>query len=128
MKENKEKIDDLIKEALTEEEAVFYNELEEKDIFGKLGDVYRSKMGWLAIIMTVVQVALFAMFIYSIIQFLDAEDTKQLIQWSAIGFLSMIALSMTKLYVWMQMDKNDILREVKRLELQLAAHMGKYHP
>ncbi len=128
MKKGKERIDELIKEVLSEEEAAFYTELEEKDIFGKLGDVYRSKLGWLAIIMTVVQVALFAMFIYSIIQFLAVEDAKELIQWSAIGFLCMMALVMTKLYVWMQMDKNDILREVKRLELQLAAHMGKYHP
>jgi hypothetical protein len=28
---------------------------------------------------------------------------------------------MLKLYVWMQMDKNDILRELKRLELQVYA-------
>jgi hypothetical protein len=28
---------------------------------------------------------------------------------------------MLKLYVWMQMDKNDILRELKRLELQVSA-------
>jgi hypothetical protein len=32
----------------------------------------------------------------------------------------MIAMGMLKLFVWMQMDKNDILRELKRLELQIA--------
>jgi hypothetical protein len=45
--------------------------------------------------------------------------------WSSAGFLCMIAMGMLKLYVWMQIDKNDILREMKRLELQLATLMSR---
>jgi hypothetical protein len=32
----------------------------------------------------------------------------------------MIFMGMMKLYLWMQMDKNDILRELKRIELQIT--------
>lgn len=121
MSKKDEKIDELIKEALSKEEAKFYDELEEQNLFEKLGEVYRGKMGWLAIIMNVVHLMIFVLFIYCIVQFFKMEEIKELILWSSAGFLCMIAMAMIKLYVWMQMDKNDILRQLKRLELQVSA-------
>jgi hypothetical protein len=32
-----------------------------------------------------------------------------------------MAVSMMKMFAWMQMDKNAILREIKRLELQVSS-------
>lgn len=125
MKKDLEKIDLLIKEALSEEEAKFYDELEEQNLFGKLGTVYRGKMGWLAMIMNVMHLLIFALFVYCIVQFFGTDQTNSLIKWASAGFLCMIAMGMLKLYVWLQMDKNDILRELKRLELQVTALMGK---
>ena len=120
MTKKTEKIDELIKETLSKEEAAFYDELEEQNLIGKIGEVYRGKLGWLAIIMNVVMVLMFMAFIYCIVQFFNTDNTNELIKWASAGFLSMIAMGMLKLFVWMQMDKNDILRELKRLELQLA--------
>lgn len=121
MKNDTEKIDKLIKEALTEEEAKFYDELGEQNVFEKFGGVFRGKMGWLAIIMNVVVLVLFGLLVYCLIQFLNVETTNELIKWGAGMFTCMIMMSMLKLYFWMQMDKNDILRELKRLELQISA-------
>jgi len=120
MTKKTEKIDELIKETLSKEEAAFYDELEEQNLIGKIGEVYRGKLGWLAIIMNVVMVLMFMAFIYCIVQFFNTENTNEIIKWASAGFLCMIAIGMLKLFVWMQMDKNDILRELKRLELQLA--------
>jgi hypothetical protein len=120
MNKKTEKIDELIKETLTREEAAFYNDLEEQNLIGKLGEVYKGKLGWLAAIMNVVHLLMFIAFIYCIVQFFNTEVTNELIKWASAGFLSMIAMGMLKLFIWMQMDKNDILRELKRLELQIA--------
>ena len=120
MNKRTEKIDELIKETLSKEEAAFYDQLEEQNLIGKLGEVYRGKLGWLAIIMNVVTVLMFMAFVYCIVQFFNTDNTNELIKWASAGFLSMIAMGMLKLFVWMQMDKNDILRELKRLELQIA--------
>ena len=120
-----EKIDELIKETLSQEEAKFYDELEEKNLIGKIGDVYRGKMGWLAIIMNIVHLIIFILFVYCIVQFLNTEEINMLVKWASAGFLCMIAMGMLKLYVWMQMDKNDILREIKRLELQVSGMAHK---
>lgn len=121
MKTEKEKIDELIKESLDREEAKFYDQLEEQDLFGKMGGVYKSKLGWLTILMNMVHLIVFALFVYCIVQFFNTSDTNSLIKWSSAGFLCMIVMGMLKLFVWMQMDKNDLLRELKRLELLIAA-------
>ena len=120
MNKKTEKIDELIKETLSKEEAAFYDDLEEQNLMGKIGEVYKGKLGWLAAIMNVVHLLIFMAFIYFIVRFFNTESTNELIKWASGGFLSMIAMAMLKLFVWMQMDKNDILRELKRLELQIS--------
>ena len=125
MKKEEERIDKLIREALTEEEAAFYDELEEQDLFGKLGSVYHGKLGWLALIMTIVQILIFIVFIWCLVQFLNAESTENLIKWGAAGFVSLLSVTLMKLFIWMQINKNDILRELKKLEFQLATYIEK---
>ena len=125
MSRDSEKIDDLIKEALSKEEAKFYDELEEQNLFGKIGEVYRGKLGWLAIIMNIVHLVFFVLFVYCVVAFFNTETTYELIKWGCGGFMCMIFMAMLKLYVWMQMDKNDILRELKRLELQVSVLSNK---
>ncbi len=125
MKREEERIDKLIREALTEEEAAFYDELEEQDLFGKLGSVYKGKLGWLALLMTIVQVLIFAVFIWCLVQFLNAESTEALIKWGAAGFVALMSVTLMKMFIWMQINKNDVLRELKKLEFQLATYIEK---
>jgi hypothetical protein len=125
MRNKNENIDELIKSTLSKEEAQFYDELGEQNLLGKIGEVYRGRLGWLAVIMNVVHLLIFGAFVYCLVQFFSTDEIKELITWSSAGFLCMIAMGMLKLYVWMQIDKNDILREMKRLELQLATLMSR---
>ena len=113
----------MLLRSLTMNQQQFY--LVFQNLLGKLGEVYKSKMGWLAMTMNIVHLALFILFVYCIIQFFGTDVTNELVKWASAGFLCMIAMGMLKLFVWMQMDKNDILRELKRLELQLASLSGK---
>ena len=122
---NMQDIDKLIKETLTEEEARFYDELDEQNVFQMLGGVYSGKNKWIIILMNIVQVAFFALFIYCIIQFFKVEETNELIKWGIGGSLALFAQSMLKMFTWMQMDKNAILREIKRLELQVSSLASK---
>ncbi|MGB5237394.1 MAG: DUF6768 family protein [Flavobacteriaceae bacterium] len=123
MKKKKENIDELIRETLSAEEAEFYDTLEEKDLFGKLEAVYRGKMGWLSILITIIQLLIFVVFIGFLVLFLQTDAMVEQIKYGAAGFLCLIAMSMLKLFIWMQMDKNDLLREIKKLELLLVSHI-----
>ena len=120
MKNSKEQIDELIKESLSQEEAKFYDELEEQNLFGKLSGVYKGKMAWLVMMMNLVLLGIFVLFVYCVIQFFNTDVTNEMIKWSTASLFCALIVSMLKLYIWNQMDKNDILRELKRLELQVA--------
>lgn len=125
MKDNIEDIDKLIKNALTEEEVKFYDELDEQNLFGMVGGLFKGKLKWLLILMNIVTVVAFLGLIYCIVQFLNTDVTNELIRWGLLGMLFMLMISMLKLFVWLQMDKNALLREIKRIELQLAALSSK---
>jgi hypothetical protein len=126
MKDNTEDIDKLIKNALTEEEAKFYDELDEQNLFGMIGGVFSGKLKWLLILMNIVTVFAFIGLIYCIAQFVNTDVTNELIKWGILGMFFMLMMSMIKLFIWLQMDKNALLREIKRLELQLAALSSKF--
>jgi len=117
----KQNIDKLIKESLSADDAKFYDELEEENLLGKVGTTFKGKMGWLVIVMNIANLIFFGLLIYTIIQFFDAQGAEELIKWAMAIFGCFMFMAFTKLYVWMQMNKNDILRELKRIELQLAA-------
>ena len=121
MKNNMEEIDRLIKETLTQEESKFYDELEEQNVFEMIGDLFKTKNSWLIIIMNIIMLISLGFFVYCIVQFFNAEETKEIITWTAAGFISLMMVSMLKLFAWMQMDKNALLRELKRLELQVSS-------
>ena len=125
MKTNMEDIDRLIKETLNEEEAKFYDDLEEQNLLQMVFGIFSGKNSWLVIVMSIVQVVFFGLFIYCAIQFFNVEQTNDLIRWGVFGTLSLMGSSMLKVFSWMQMDKKAIIREIKRLELQVSSLSGK---
>ena len=120
MNKETEKIDALIKETLTKEEADFYNQLEEENLLGKILRAHGGRTGWLVNVMTVVHILIFALLIFCAVQFFDSTEVHEMLKWGVGGFSCIMTMCMLKLYIWMQMNKNDILRELKRLELQVS--------
>lgn len=125
MKYKREEIDQLIKDTLSSEEAAFYDSLEEQNLFEMVFGLFKGKNAWFLIITNILIILFLGLFIYSIIQFFKVEAVEELIKWGFGSFVFLISLSMLKIYAWMQMDKNAILREMKRLELQVMSLSGK---
>ncbi|PTM05192.1 MAG: hypothetical protein DA407_12490 [Bacteroidetes bacterium] len=125
MKTNMEDIDKLIKETLTQEEAKFYDDLEEQNVLQMVMGLFKGKNKWIMFMMNIVTVLVFGVFVYCAVQFFNTDVTNELIKWSIIGTFCMLIVSMLKMFAWMQMDKNALLREMKRLELQISSLSGK---
>ncbi|WP_452599417.1 DUF6768 family protein [Pontimicrobium sp. MEBiC01747] len=125
MKNDTEVIDALIKETLTQEEAKFYEDLDEQGVFQMIWGLFKGKNKWIMLLMNIVTVVFFILFIYCIVQFFNAEETKELIKWSTGTIIFLLGVSMLKVFAWMQMDKNALLREIKRLELQVSSLANK---
>jgi hypothetical protein len=120
-----EDIDKLIKETLTEEESKFYDELDEQGLWGSIGSIFKGKLGWLVLIMNIINLVAFGMLVYCLIQFFTVTETNEMLKWGLGILISFMFNAMIKLYAWMQMDKRAILREMKRLELQVSSLASK---
>ena len=126
MKEEQENIDDLIKQALSEEESEILERLDEQSIFEQVMSTYQGKMKWLGIYVTFLILVFTVFLIYCLVEFLRTEDIRQMLLWGAGMGGSFLMVMMLKIWKFMQMDKNTILRELKRLELHIAAlHKNK---
>lgn len=125
MKNNIEEIDKLIKETLTQEEAKFYDDLEEQNVFEMIFGLFKGKNKWIMILMNFMTLVFFSLFIYCIIQFFNADESRELIKWATGTVIFLLGVSMLKIFAWMQMDKNALLREIKRLELLVSSSVTK---
>ncbi|MTI86435.1 MAG: hypothetical protein FH748_00550 [Balneolaceae bacterium] len=121
----KEEIDQLITESLNKDEAEFYNALDEENIFKMWGRVYTGKNGWAAIIQSIAIAIFAAVGIYCGYQFFTTSSTHLMFKYGAGMFISMIFASQLKSWVWNQINKIALIREIKRIEFQVAVLMEK---
>lgn len=125
MKNKMEEIDQLIKETLSKEEAAFYDSLEEQNLFDMIVGLFKGKNAWFLIATNIMTLVFLGLLVYCCTQFFTVEPVEELIKWGLGGLVSLLGMCMLKIYAWMQMDKNAILREMKRLELQVMSLSGK---
>lgn len=115
-----ENIDLLIKEALNKEEANFYENLDEQSMPEMVTGLFKGKLKWFAILTMILTLVWFGVAIFCAIKFFNTEELREMMIYGAGFFLSMMIVTMLKIWNWMQMDKNAIMRELKRMELQIA--------
>lgn len=125
MKNKQEEIDDLIRKALSKEEAAFYDELGEQNLTQMVGGLFQGKMRWIAVITMIVQPIMFICGVYFAIKFFHEQDLRIMIQWGACAFFFLLGTSYLKIFHWMMIKKNALLREMKRMELQITMLAGK---
>ena len=125
MKNNTEEIDKLIKETLSKEEAKFYDELDEQNVLQMILGLFQGKNKWIMFVMNFMTLVFFGLFVYCTVQFFNTSVTNELIKWGIGGIVFIFGVSMLKIYAWMQMDKNALIREIKRLEIQVSSLSGK---
>lgn len=117
---NTENIDDLIKKSLTEEEAAFYNELDDQNLPQMISGLFKGKLAWLTALLTVMMLLIFAAGVYCAVRFFEATAIEEMLKWGVGIFISFTAIAMLKLYNFIQIYANKISREIKRLEFQIA--------
>jgi len=124
----KEEVDRLITESLSRDEAEFYRNLDkEENVFRMWRNIYRGGNGWLATLVTVWTLIAAVVAIYTAYNLFVLDSVPHLIRHGVILISALIMVSMLKSWAFQQMDKNTVLRELKRLEYQTAALMEQIH-
>jgi hypothetical protein len=71
--------------------------------------------GWIAGAVLFVVGCLFAW------RFWSAEEVEGMLHWGAASALAFAGVALVKVWFWLELQKNAIVREVKRLEVQVAS-------
>ena len=120
MTNSEQNIDKLIRAALNEDELQAYEDLGEQGIMDMAFGAFSGRNKALSILMMFIAAVFFGLAVYSAVQFFRVEATKDLIMWASGFFFFMMGTTAMKVWWWMEMEKNATVREIKRVELQLA--------
>lgn len=117
---NKKNIDEIIKQSLSEEDAKFYNKLEEPLTLEVFYGLFKGKNRKLSILLLAFSTILFLTTIFTIIKFIDATETVNAIKWGLASLASFFVLFFLDFYYFVLMNKNVMIREIKKLEFQIT--------
>jgi hypothetical protein len=115
------KIDDVILAALEEEDKALHDQLNsDLNLFETATSVFHGRSRRRSLLVSAVILVLVVLAVICGIRFQRTEITSELVFWAAGFGFSVLGASMLKLWLWLEIQKNAILREVKRVELQVA--------
>jgi hypothetical protein len=114
-------IDQAIRRALSAEDAQALdrfagNESLPDQILATFGGpfAFLNTVGWIA------GFGVFGAAVWAGWRMLHASDLREMLLWSVLIGLMAAGLVMIKLWFWMELHRNATVREIKRLELQIA--------
>jgi len=119
-------LDKRIQEALRKEDADLLKGFgDEPSILEQVMETFRGRHRWLAFLGVFWGIVFMVLCVLSAIKFFQASETRDMLLWAAACVVCMSAVSMMKVWYWMELNKNAVTREIKRLELQIARLAGR---
>jgi hypothetical protein len=116
------KAEDAIRRALSPEDLRAYEALgREPSMFAEALGAFQTQNRLIAIGGWVAGFLLFGVAVLAAWRFWQAPDVRGMLLWGGVAMFSLTGLGLIKLWFFMEMHKNAILREMKRLELQVAS-------
>lgn len=99
-----------------------YQKSKEDTLRGMLADFYNKKMRTIVVIVWVYGLLFIGLAIWSGIKFFDApaDDMRALIGWATLFLTGILGIFLIKIFAWQIITKNNLKREIKRLELRVA--------
>lgn len=120
-------LDRAIKEALTADDAQTLERLvADQSLHEQILATFRGRLRWLNIVGWIAAFALFAVGCACGWRFVREPELRGMLIWGAGAGLAFAGLALIKMWFWMELQKNTILREVKRLELQTARLAARF--
>jgi hypothetical protein len=114
-------LDRMIDEALGEEERELLRRMgEEPGFFRQVFGVFRGPTGWVNALLMASQAVFFVAGAWAAYHFFGAADPVTQLRWGLPAAVLLILSAILKMAVLPRMETNLVIRELKRLELQLA--------
>ncbi len=114
------KFDELIDQALSAEDRELLAQHGEQGYVAQALGMFRGPWSWVMWVINVFGVIAFVMAVYALWQVYTATDVLMAVKWGVAGLGLFQMNVMGKSYMGTHLEANRVLREVKRVELQLA--------
>ena len=109
---NKEEIKKIIEDT--------YDVAKEDTVWTMIRDFYNRKTLSVIIVFWILMILFMAALVYSGIKFFKTEEVQSQIMYSTIFISCLLGSSIIKIFAWQMAHRNNIKREIKRLELRFA--------
>ena len=114
-------IDRKIREALQTQDAELFDEIGgEPAVHEMVIDSFRGRLRWLVVLAAVWGAVILALALLCAVQFFRVDTVREMLAWATGCVLCVVYVMAMKVWYWMELNKNAVTREVKRLELEIA--------
>ena len=114
------KIDDLIGKALTEEDRALLASHAEPGYLAQAFGIFRGPMAGILWMVNIASGVAFIAGVYAIWRLFATTDAVMAVRWGVVALFLFQVTTLCKTLMGTRMEANRTLREIKRLELQLA--------
>lgn len=116
-----DKLDRMIAEALAEEDRSMLAETNPQSFFAEFFSQFSGHNAWVKWLSTVMIFVYVALTLWCGYEFFAATEAVAAVKWGFGASVSIVVIGMLKLYLFSEMQANRMIREMKRIELMLAA-------
>jgi len=115
-------LDRAIRQSLSSEDAELYDRLgADQALHRQVRATFEGQLRWMNVVGWIAGFLLFGVACVMAWRFMQAPAVEEMLRWGAASALAFAGLALVKVWFWMELQKNAIVREVKRLELQVAS-------
>ena len=113
---------DRLRAAVEADDETFLNSLEkERGLFAQIGETFRGPMRTMTIAANVAALIATAVGLWAVWKMFGAASTRELILWAGAAWAAWTLQIGIKQWIWSRVNTLSILREMKRMELRMAA-------
>ena len=114
------KIDNLIGKAMTEEDRALLASLGEPGYLTQALGVFRGRQAWVMWVTNIAGGIAFFLGAYAIWQMFGTTDALEAVKWGVASLFLFQITTLCKMLTMNRMESNRLLRELKRVELQIS--------
>lgn len=119
-------LDTLVEAELSREERELLGRIgEEPGFFGQALGLFGGRLGWVNAVMMLTQIVIFFAGAYAAWRFFGETQVASQLRWGLPAAVLLIMSLMIKMAMWPEIHANRLMRELKRIELQLAARHSR---
>ena len=113
-------LDKAIRQSLSSEDADLLERVD-PSLRQQVLATFEGQLRWLNVAGWIAGFVLFGVASLMAWRFISAPTVEEMLRWGAAAAMAFAGLALIKVWFWMELQKNAIMREVKRLEVQVAS-------